>query len=171
MTYSFCPVCGASLEKRYVEQDNHARLQCTSCGFIVYTNSRPTASVLIMNGDRVLLGKRAYEPSKGKWDVIGGFLELSEHPEVGARREVREEVGVELSELEFLGFFMDAYYGSDEEATLNIAYISNITSGTPTPNDDIVELQWFPLDALPSEIAFKNGQAMLDVLNKRRKKA
>lgn len=165
MTYSFCPKCGHALKAVVIEHVE--RLQCKECGFIFYENSKPTASVLIVDGDKVLLGKRKYAPAQGMWDVIGGFLEAGEHPEDGARREVREEVGVEIQELKYVGIFMDQY-GVAGDPTLNISYVATIQSGVLTPGDDIEEVNWFPLDDLPKDIAFKNGQEMLESLCKKR---
>src|ERR1700722_5920571 len=44
---------------------------------------------------RVLLIKRKFEPNKGRWSLPGGLLETGEDPEDAARREVREELGLE----------------------------------------------------------------------------
>lgn len=45
---------------------------------------------------KVLLIKRRFEPNKGKWSLPGGLLEIGEDPEEAAKREVREEVGLEV---------------------------------------------------------------------------
>ena len=52
---------------------------------------------------RVLLGRRAFEPHLGRWDLPGGFLDEEEHPRDCVRRELREEAGVEIEPLELLG--------------------------------------------------------------------
>jgi 8-oxo-dGTP diphosphatase len=52
------------------------------------------ASVAILDGDRVLLIQRAYEPLKGLWTLPGGRREPGERIETTAAREVREEVGL-----------------------------------------------------------------------------
>lgn len=154
--YKYCPKCGAS----YDRSENYAALHCTKCDFTFYINSKPTASTLIIENGKVLLGKRAMEPSKGKWDVIGGFLNFGEHPEDGARREAKEETGYDIQIEGTLGCFMDTYEPTGD-ATLNICYLAKIIDGTPKPGDDIQELQWFSSTTLPQDLAFKNGSDML----------
>ncbi len=158
MKFKFCPKCGGELKE--VFKENFLRLQCSSCGYIFYQTAKPTATALIVDGSKILLGKRGKNPSKGMWDIIGGFLEEKEHPEVGMKREVKEETGLDVETEKFLGFFMDEY-GDDKVPTLNIAFIVKIVKGDPKPGDDIVELAWFDKNDLP-EIAFKNGQDMID---------
>lgn len=159
MIYSFCPKCGGRLEDRYLSQEGRNRLVCASCGFIFYQNAKPTASSIIERGGKILLGQRAAEPSKGMWDVIGGFLEPDEHPEVGAKREASEETGLEVEVVSLLGIFMDTYFNF---YTLNICYIVRIVSGIEQPGDDIAKLKWFDADSLPEDIAFKNGKDMIN---------
>ena len=156
MVYQYCPKCGSKYEK-----SETTKFFCNKCGNIVYLNSKPTASTLIVDGNKVLLGKRRIEPKKGKWDVIGGFLEYSEHPEDGAKREAKEETGLDIEIEKLLGIFMDEYE-TDKYATLNICYVARVVGGEETPGDDIEELKWFEPTELPKDIAFKNGKDMLE---------
>ncbi|MDP6778406.1 MAG: NUDIX hydrolase [Candidatus Latescibacteria bacterium] len=55
----------------------------------------PSVHTAVFRGDRVLLVKRANEPSKGLWSVPGGCIELGETLEEAAGRELREETGIE----------------------------------------------------------------------------
>ena len=169
MNYKYCPNCKGLLE---VYEGNHFR--CSQCGFTIYRNPKPTASAIITDEEnRVLLGKRSIVPSKGLWDVPGGFLELGESPEVGLRREIREELGVEIDILELLGFFMDTYSLADEnhgDSTLNICYLAKIKSGEPKAESELDEIKWFKVDEIQmDQIAFKNGQDMLKAWIKRLK--
>jgi ADP-ribose pyrophosphatase YjhB (NUDIX family) len=158
MQYKHCPNCG----KAYENSQKKSHPECHNCGHIFWQNSKPTASVLILNEKpQVLLGKRAKNPGKGKWDIIGGFLELGEHPEVGAAREAKEEAGAEITITGMVGIFMDNYE-LDDYATLNVCYTAKLTGGELKPGDDIAELKWFDVEALPEDIAFQNGQDMLD---------
>lgn len=161
--YRFCPKCGNKLFNK--KEGKHKRLQCSSCNFIFYQNSKPTSSALILEGSKVLLGKRKINPSKGKWDVIGGFLEPGEHPEAGLRREVFEETGLKIEVLDMIGFFMDIY--DSTYPTLNICYTGKAISGRLKPGSDIEELRWFEIEKLPKNIAFKNGEKMLKSLKER----
>lgn len=106
-----------------------------------------------------LLVRRAVEPRRGSWDLPGGFVDPFEHPEDAIHREVKEELGVEVELQALLGLFVDSY--ADGDATLTVYYAATITSGAPAPADDVDAAQWFPLDALPRDLAFENvGDAL-----------
>lgn len=165
MNYRYCPKCGGDLKEAFLNEEKQPRLKCQKCDFIFYQNSKPTSSALIVAGGKILLGKRKINPAKGDWDIPGGFLEWGEHPEAGLRREIREELGVEIKIKNLLGIFMDTY-GASGEATLNICYIAEIEHGEPCPADDLEESKWFDLNKLPENLAFKNGRDMFEALRK-----
>lgn len=137
-----------------------SRLECGACGFVAYGHSDPTASAIVLDGEgRVLLARRAVEPDAGKWDLPGGFLDEGEHPLDALRRELREETGLEVEPLDFVGVWIDRYGKGDEAPfTLNLYWTARLLSGSPQPADDVSELDWFSLDSLPpeGEIAFAN---------------
>ncbi|MBI5733815.1 MAG: NUDIX hydrolase [Candidatus Kerfeldbacteria bacterium] len=162
MKYNYCPKCGQGLQKVILGVNKVPRLKCAACGFIFYQNSKPTASALIVKGDKVLLGKRSIEPYKNYWDILGGFLELGESPAAGARREIKEETGLEIELVDLLGIFMDEY-GPGGDPTLNICYLAKITAGEPKPADDVDELRWFTASDLPKNLAFKNSREIIDL--------
>src|SRR5688572_12295403 len=153
--YRFCPKCGGGLGAEL--QEGRERLVCLSCRFVLYVNPRPTTCAVIVEGDRVMLVRRAVEPKRGYWDLPGGFLEQAEHPAEGLRREVREETGLEIEVLEALGFFLDRY-PEPGETTLNLYYVARVKSGEPVPGSDVAEIRWFQRDRLPpwGAIAFPN---------------
>ena len=106
---------------------------------------------------QILLGRRAGEPERGKWDILGGFLEEGEHPLEGLRRELREETGLEVEPLEFVAADMDVYgEGPEAPATLNLYWTARAVAGELAPADDVTELRWFAPGELPSddELAF-----------------
>lgn len=163
-TFTFCPKCAARLEPH----DHHGRRlpTCPSCAFTFHNNSAPCVGVFVMRDRAVLLVKRAVEPFLGWWDVPGGFLESGEHPEEGVKRELQEETGLIVAPTELLGFWPDVY-GPEEEPTLNIGYVARIVGGEMRAGDDASELAWFPLEALPEQIAFKWEREALEILAER----
>jgi ADP-ribose pyrophosphatase YjhB (NUDIX family) len=149
--WKHCPRCATALKP------DDGRAECPSCRFVYYANSKPTASALIVDEEgRVLMSKRAAEPAAGKWDFPGGFLEEGEHPVDALHRELREEAGIELADLRFIGPFMDWYEaGGRSISTLNLYWSARIGKGTPEPDDDVEEFRFFPPGDLPSdELAF-----------------
>ncbi len=115
--------------------------------------------------DRVLLARRAHDPGKGGWDLPGGFVDEAEAPEDAVHRELAEETGLEVRVEAFLGHVVDRY-GEDGDETLNCVYVTRVAGGEPTAADDVAELRWFALDALPpaDEVAFANTRTALDRL-------
>lgn len=162
MYYKFCPKCASDLTE--VDHNGQSVPQCTSCGFFFYQNSKPTASALILDGDKILLGKHAIEPFKGMWDILGGYLYFGEHPSAGVKREILEETGLQIGITDMLGFFMDTYGEYDQ--TLNIYYVAKIVGGQPVAGDDVAELRWFNISEPPKEFAFKNSYEMFGALRR-----
>jgi 8-oxo-dGTP diphosphatase len=164
--WQWCPRCRTGLE------GDESRVECPSCGFVYYANSKPTAGALVLDDERrVLLGRRRGEPFAGRWDIPGGFLEEGEHPVDGMRRELREETGLDVEPLEFLGVWMDQYGGdSTAEATLNCYWTARRIGGEPEPADDVTELRWFAPDELPrpDELAFENVPKVLSAWREQR---
>ena len=154
--WRFCPRCAAPLEL------GPARVSCAACGYVHWANSVPGAQAVIEDGDRVLLGRRAHEPSQGLWDLPGGFLEEGEHPLDGLRREVLEETGCEIRPRAFLGFWLEPYTGRQ---VLCLTWLATIDGGEPRAADDLVELRWFARDELPApeELAFPTYTEILSL--------
>jgi NAD+ diphosphatase len=152
--WRFCARCGSEVTPE------EGRADCSACGFVYYASSKATASaVCVDDRTRVLLARRAHEPFQGCWDLPGGFLEEGEHPLDCLVRELREETGLEVEPLEFVGVWMDRYpYRGDVRSTLNLYWTARVVRGSPAPADDVTELEWFAADELPDEnqLAFDN---------------
>jgi 8-oxo-dGTP diphosphatase len=113
-----------------------------------------------MRDGRLLLMRRTIEPWLGHWDIPGGFCEADEHPLETARREAREEVGLEVEITGLLGLWLDRYPDPADVdqpvVTLN-AYYHAVAHGTEEGRTDPSEssdLAWFDPDDLPEPIAF-----------------
>ena len=132
----------------------------------MYHHSNPCMGAIPFDRQgRVLLGKRGIEPFYGLWNVIGGFLKYGEDPFVGLKREVREELGVECEVLDFVTMAPDTY-GPEGSALLNSYFTVRLLSMDVHPEDDVIELQWFPLDQLPDNLAFESDRMALKALIK-----
>jgi len=166
MKPKFCPKCAGRLS--FVEnREGKTYPVCRSCGFVFYQNAKPTASALILNDqDKVLLLKRAIDPSCGKWDIPGGFLEESEDPIDCLRREVREELGAECEAGEIVAVCVDRYgEGEDSFYTLNLYYKTQIDVEQIKLDLENSEYRWLGKDEIPwNELAFANTAVALTAL-------
>ncbi len=162
----FCIQCGAQL-RRVRERGRRRVPGCPRCGWIDWFNPAPTVSVLILRAGRVLLVRRAYAPSRGAWDVPGGFIERGETAERAARREVREELGVDVRLERFVGIFPDTY-GPERLPSLNIYYLARLRQegAAVRAGDDASEFRWFPLSRVPRKMAFKNNRQAVRALRR-----
>ncbi|MBO0777834.1 MAG: NAD(+) diphosphatase [Ktedonobacteraceae bacterium] len=135
----FCPVCGSATRQEHNTWGRH----CPDCGTCNYPPVTPAVLVLIHDGDRVLL---THKPGWGKrYSVIAGFVEPGETLEECARREVLEEVGVEVTDV--------TYKGSQPwpfPHQLMLAFTVRYVSGEPRPDlEELDDAAWFAYDALP----------------------
>jgi len=96
----------------------------------------------ILDGDRALVTVRAREPHRGKVDVPGGFLEVGEHPVEGLKREVREELGLELEVDPMPVLLAPHTYGPEGVWALAIGFRARVSEGVPQPADDVAEARW-----------------------------
>jgi ADP-ribose pyrophosphatase YjhB (NUDIX family) len=110
----------------------------------------PAAGVLLARAGRVLLVKRKNEPRAADWCV---------RPEQTALRELQEETGV-IAQL--TGLF-GVYAGFDDPRVraVLILYTAVATGGEERAGDDASALEWFPLEALPAELAFASHRQAL----------
>jgi ADP-ribose pyrophosphatase YjhB (NUDIX family) len=148
----FCSACGAELESA-------PPVTCSSCGVSHWRNPKPCANAVVVDGDRVLLARRAYPPWKDGWASPGGFCELGEHPIETVEREVLEETGLRVRVTGYLGVWVDDYAdepGDEESEVINVAYYRAVPVGGDESDFDpaeVSELRWFAWDELPAELA------------------
>ena len=95
----YCPVCGSP---QFVFDDIKA-FHCEECRFSFYINSAAAVAAIIENKNgEILLTRRAFEPHKGFLDLPGGFVDPMESVEQALRREIKEELELELISMEYL---------------------------------------------------------------------
>ncbi|UCH62254.1 MAG: NUDIX hydrolase [Fidelibacterota bacterium] len=146
----YCSSCGARNKIRKLE--GRRRRVCPECGTVHYENPRPAVTVVAVRDGKILLVRRAVAPAEGQWCLPGGFMELRESAEEAARRELREETGLAVSNLTFMAIC--PYPGGIKENLLVLAFVTENFSGQPTPGDDAQETRFFPLEQLPP-VAFR----------------
>lgn len=135
-----------------------------------YKYPRPavTADMIVLTDDsdpKILLIQRGNEPFKGCWAFPGGFMNMDETTEQCARRELKEETGLDIEEVQQVG----AYSTVDRDPrgrTITVAYITHVPQILPvTGLDDAAEAKWWPINALPP-LAFDHAQILHDALRR-----
>jgi ADP-ribose pyrophosphatase YjhB (NUDIX family) len=150
--WRLCPRCGATLERR-----GGGHTECPACGSRYWANSAPAVEGLLERDGKVLLARRGIDPRRGCWDLPGGFLEEGEEPIAGLKREFREETGLEIQPLDWLGTHLEPY---DHHFVLGLTWLVS-GEGEPQAADDVEELAWFAPDELPGEMAFSHQDELL----------
>jgi ADP-ribose pyrophosphatase YjhB (NUDIX family) len=111
--------------------------------------------VLVEQDGKVLLVRRAVDPKQGWWCIPSGFVEYDEEPEEAARRECKEETGLDVR---LTGLFDVYHYRSDFRGSgILIVYRAEVVGGELQPGDDASEARFFGPDQLPQEIAFASN--------------
>lgn len=150
-TWRFCPACG----KELTPTGDH--LQCPACDARYWANSIPGAQGILERDGRVLLARRAHEPRRGYWDLPGGFLNETESPADGLRREFLEETGLRVEPVELMRIDVEPY---GHRHVFSVTYTVR-GEGEPVAADDVAELRWFARDELPEEMAFPGQDLVL----------
>lgn len=114
---------------------------------------RPLVGVgaIIFRGEQVLIVQRGREPAYGKWSLPGGLVELGESLEDAVRREVREEVGLDISVKDMVAaldrvILDDA--GRIEYHYILLDFICEASSAEPHPATDVMDCAFVSLDTL-----------------------
>lgn len=136
-----------------------------------YDHPRPAVTVdMVVFSDRqegryVLLVQRAREPFKGDWALPGGFMEMDESLEQSAKRELVEETGLDIVQMEQVGAYGDPLR-DPRGRVISIAYWTLLP---PNANhhvkgsDDASRADWFPVTKLPA-LAFDHDRIIRDAL-------
>jgi ADP-ribose pyrophosphatase YjhB (NUDIX family) len=152
----YCQRCGSPTSERTV--DGRLRPVCDGCGAVSYLDPKLAVVIVIGQAGKVLLGLRAaHTRNPGLWSFPAGFVERGERVESAALREAQEETGLAVR----LNRLLDVVSAEGEPVVL-LAYAAEPLDPTAAPvaGDDLVEVRWFGLDALPS-LAFPHDEAIL----------
>lgn len=137
----FCGRCGNFME---LKNDERA-LECTSCKNVIFPKLSPAMIVAITKGDKLLLAKNRMHPGSF-YSLIAGYVEAGETIEETVKREVMEEVGINVKNIR--------YYKSQPwpfSSSVMLGFFAEYDGSNPIKIDD-VELShadWFDSDNLP----------------------
>ncbi|MBE0433660.1 NUDIX hydrolase [candidate division WOR-3 bacterium] len=130
---------------------------------MVHRNPAPTVDIIIETAGKIVLIKRKNPPHG--WALPGGFIDYGESAESAARREAREETGLEISELRQF----HCYSEPDRDPrhhTISIVFVAQ-AKGVPVAGDDAAAIGLFGQDSIPAEMAFDHRRIIDDYFLKR----
>jgi ADP-ribose pyrophosphatase YjhB (NUDIX family) len=107
---------------------------------------------IIVEGDRVLLVKRAHPPIQGQWSIPGGVLEVGEMVREAAVREAREETGLVVETGELLGVYDRILRDPEQRVQYHyvlIDFLCRPVGGELLAASDAAEVRWFRREELP----------------------
>jgi len=145
-----CTRCGGGTERHPGSWGK----RCILCGLERFPPTHPCAIVLVRRGEEFLLGRKAIWP-EGRYSLIAGFLDAGESLEECARREVREETGVEITNL--------LYVGSQNwpfPSQIMAGFVADYAGGEVTVDaDELEDARWFTVHSPPPVLPTKRSIA------------
>ncbi len=165
--FQHCPRCGL----RAAESALKAPFHCVHCDFHYYFNPAIAAAAFVLRDDgAALFIRRSKDPAKGKLALPGGFIDAAETAEDAVRREVREEVNLELDELCYFTSFPNHYsYRGVVYPVLDLFFVAR----TKRPEgvkalDDVAAFEWtLPAKVDLEEIAFPSIRNAMELMRAR----
>lgn len=141
----YCGVCGSPTQRAF---GGHV-MRCTnvSCATEHYPRTDPAIIVLVMSGERALLGRQpSWAP--GRYSTLAGFMEPGESVEQAVAREVHEEAGIRLGEVRYFGSQAFPF-----PASLMLGYHAEAVSEDIQRHDnELDDARWFTREELRTEL-------------------
>ena len=141
-SFEFCPKCGSN---SFFTSNKGRSFKCETCHFQYFINSSAAVACLIFNTKgELLLTRRAFEPNKGMLDLPGGFVDPMETAEEAAKREIKEELNLDLSNLHYLVSFPNLYpFSNMVIPTVDLAFVCEAKDlSCLKPGDDVVSVEF-----------------------------
>ncbi len=144
-THQFCGQCGG----RMIDQTHERARRCPQCGLISYPRLSPAIIIAVtrhIKGKLHILLARNHRFPTGRYSVLAGYVEPGESLEECARREVCEEVGIDLRNIRYFGSQPWPFPNS-----LMIGFTAEYVAGEISPEEsEIADARWFSVDQLPN---------------------
>jgi NAD+ diphosphatase len=144
----FCSHCGCGLTRITASWGKH----CPSCGDDHFPHIHPCIIVLVRRGTELLLIRNAsWNP--GRFSLVAGFLDFGESLEECVQREVREEAGIEVANIRYVGSQCWPFPSQQM-----IGFLADYAGGEVKPDGvEVVEADWFSADDLPASPGSKRS--------------
>jgi 8-oxo-dGTP pyrophosphatase MutT (NUDIX family) len=133
---------------------------------VLFFNAAAAVAAFVTDpAGRVLYVRRSRDPGKGRLGMPGGFVDPGETAEEALLREVREEVGLDIGPLTYLGSWPNRYlYRDVVYTTLDLFFVAPaVDPASAQPLDAVDRIEWLaPARVDPGEIAFDSMRAALE---------
>lgn len=163
MKYKFCPICGKNLEVKY-SWDEGGVPYCSHDDIMFFDTPKPCIMVAIIKEDEILLLKQSYIYENSKV-LLSGYVGHNETAEEAVYREVKEEAGIEIKNIRYLG----SDFVIDKEI-LMITFMADFSSGEINKSEEVEGIGWTKLSNALDEmkediIGTKVVRKVLDLKN------
>jgi ADP-ribose pyrophosphatase YjhB (NUDIX family) len=148
---NFCSLCGASVTQLIPPDDNRTRHVCLACGEIHYQNPKLIVGAIPEWQDKILLCRRAIEPSYGLWTLPAGFMENNETTPEAAIRETLEEANAQISIGELYSLYNLPYINQ-----VHLLFRAKLLNLDFSPGIESLDVELFDESDIPwDKIAFR----------------
>ena len=139
-TSGFCPRCGEATER--IEGEWGKR--CPRCKYEHYPHLHPAVITLVRDGDRFLLARKQ-EWAPGRYALVAGFVDNGESFEGAVAREVKEEVGVDVTDIQYVGSQNWPF-----PSQIMVGFVARYAGGdVRVDTQELEDARWFTRDTIP----------------------
>lgn len=158
--FNYCPSCGA----KGISYDGIKKYYCSDCSFTFFNNVAAAVAAILEFEGSIIFIKRNKEPGKGKLDLPGGFIDPNETVEEAIKREIQEELEIDVESFRYIGSCPNVYeYKNVEYHTCDMFFHSRIETYPQSYDEkEIEELVLIkPEDIIIEDIAFESMKKFL----------
>ncbi len=148
--FKYCPKCG----KDSFTQESEKFFLCSNCNFNFYLNTAAAVVGLILNSSgKILMTIRKFNPASGKLDLPGGFVDANETAEEALKREIKEELNLNIIDLDYFSSTPNIYHFKDVAyTTLDLAFFCKVEDfSILKPDDDVAGYKFLPINEINIE--------------------
>ncbi len=155
MHYKYCPLCGEKLIDKRAGDDGNVPF-CTQCNKLWFDSFSSCVIILVANEyNEIALLRQGYMSDKYA-SFVSGYITPGENAETAAVREVKEELGLDLTSIHFAGSY---WFGKKE--LLMIGFIGFAKKSDFVLSGEVDSAQWVPASEAPQTMfPDKPGNAM-----------
>lgn len=154
--FKYCPFCG----NISLVEESCKSIKCLNCNYVYFHNTASSVAAIIEIDRSILLTIRANEPKAGMYDLPGGFVDYNESLEDAIKREIFEELGVNLKNFSYLCSFPNEYiFKGVTYFTVDTFFVCNLEKNQKiVPSSEIIKYELVPIDIINTiNFAFRSN--------------